>query len=90
MAKAYKAACTPEFYVYDADLRLAYHGQFDEARPKVQPPMVPTGRDLRAALDAVVAGAPAPQTRPSIGCNIKCASGGGGQKRRRAVEAGAE
>lgn len=71
MAKAYKAACTPEFYVFDGQQRLAYHGQFDDARPKNpnSPPV--TGRDLRNALDAVLAGKPAPQTRPSIGCNLK-------------------
>lgn len=71
VAKAYKAACTPEFYIFDINQKLAYHGQFDDARPKsdTSPPV--TGKDLRAALDAVVAGKPAPQTRPSIGCNIK-------------------
>jgi len=75
VAQAYTAACTPEFYVFDAAGGLAYHGQFDDARPKManSPPV--TGRDLRAAMDAVLAGKPAPKTRPSIGCNIKWAPG---------------
>lgn len=69
VAKAYKAACTPEFYVFDKDQLLVYHGQFDDTRPKRGD--VPTGKDLRAALDAVLAGQPVPKARPSIGCNIK-------------------
>eukprot|EP00195_Chlamydomonas_chlamydogama_P009376 CAMPEP_0202913810 /NCGR_PEP_ID=MMETSP1392-20130828/61537_1 /ASSEMBLY_ACC=CAM_ASM_000868 /TAXON_ID=225041 /ORGANISM="Chlamydomonas chlamydogama, Strain SAG 11-48b" /LENGTH=242 /DNA_ID=CAMNT_0049605221 /DNA_START=62 /DNA_END=790 /DNA_ORIENTATION=- len=69
VAKAYKAACTPEFYVFDKDLKLVYHGQFDDARPSSDKPV--TGADLRAALDAAVKGAAAPRSRPSIGCNIK-------------------
>lgn len=76
VAKAYTAACTPEFYVFDGGLKLQYHGQFDDTRPKVTPPQTPTGKDLRAALDAVLAGQPAPKSRPSIGCNIKWAPGG--------------
>lgn len=71
VARAYDAACTPDFYVFDADLKLAYRGQLDESRPK-RNPVEPSGRDLRAALDAVLAGQPAPaEQRPSGGCNIK-------------------
>ena len=70
VAKAYQAACTPDFFLFDHDRRLAYRGQFDSARPKNSEPV--TGADLRAALDAVLAGhAPAGEQRPSIGCNIK-------------------
>ncbi|KAF8060293.1 hypothetical protein HT031_004828 [Scenedesmus sp. PABB004] len=72
VARAYTAACTPEFYVFDGDLRLTYHGQFDDARPNNGKPV--TGADLRVALDAALAGAPLPADftpRPSIGCNIK-------------------
>lgn len=71
VARAYDAACTPDFYVFDGDLRLAYRGQLDPSRPK-RNPVPPTGEDLRAALDAVLAGRPAPEPqRPSGGCNIK-------------------
>lgn len=71
VARAYNAACTPDFYVFDGDLRLVYRGQLDAGRPKRNP--VPlTGEDLRAALDAVLAGNPALELqRPSGGCNIK-------------------
>ncbi|KIY94026.1 alkyl hydroperoxide reductase/thiol specificantioxidant/Mal allergen [Monoraphidium neglectum] len=69
VAKAYKVACTPEFFVFDADLRLAYHGQFDDTRPGGSAPV--TGRDLVGALDAVLSGQPAPRAKPSIGCNLK-------------------
>ncbi|GBF95913.1 thioredoxin [Raphidocelis subcapitata] len=69
VARAFKVACTPEFFVFDADLGLVYHGQFDDSRPKNG--VTPTGKDLRAALDAVLAGQPAPKGRPSIGCNLK-------------------
>ena len=69
-AKDFKAACTPDFFVYDASRRLAYRGQFDDSRPSNQTPV--TGADLRAAVEAVVARrAPAKEQRPSIGCNIK-------------------
>ncbi len=75
VAKAYKAACTPDFYLFDRNRRLAYRGQLDDSRPpgKSGGTSVPlTGKDLRAALDAVLAGRPAPANqRPSIGCNIK-------------------
>ncbi len=70
VAKAYKAACTPDIYLFDTDQRLAYRGQFDDSRPGNGMPV--TGRDLRAALDAVLAGKPVPANqKPSIGCNIK-------------------
>jgi peroxiredoxin len=70
VAKAYRAACTPDFFLFDGAGRLAYRGQLDDSRPKNALPV--TGRDLRAALDAVLAGAPWPaEQRPSIGCNIK-------------------
>lgn len=70
VAKAYKAACTPDFFLFDRDHRLVYRGQFDSSRPGNDEPI--TGADLRAAMDAVIAGEPvsADQT-PSIGCNIK-------------------
>jgi len=70
VAKAYRAACTPDFYVFDRDRRLVYRGQFDDSRPDNGIPI--TGKDLRAALDAVLAGRqPSQDQRPSIGCNIK-------------------
>jgi peroxiredoxin len=70
VARAYQAACTPDFYVFDADKRLAYRGQLDDSRPSNGLPV--TGRDIRSALDALVAGQPVDQEqRPSIGCNIK-------------------
>lgn len=71
VARAYDAACTPDFYVFDENRRLAYRGQLDESRPK-RNPVEPTGRDLRAALDAVLAGLTVQaEQRPSGGCNIK-------------------
>ncbi len=70
VAKAYRAACTPDFYVFDKDQKLVYRGQMDASRPDSGVPV--TGEDLRGALDAVLAGQPAPEEqRPSIGCNIK-------------------
>ena len=73
-AQAYKAACTPDFFVFDAARTLAYRGQFDSSRPGNGQPV--TGADLRAALDAVAAGKPAPAKQvPSIGCNIKWRAG---------------
>jgi len=70
VAKAYRAACTPDIYVFDAARRLAYRGQFDGSRPGKDVPV--TGADLRAALDALLAGRPAPVDQvASIGCNIK-------------------
>ncbi len=73
-AKAYRAACTPDFFLFDRDLKLAYRGQLDDARPGNDKPV--TGADLRAALDAVLAGTPVPEPqKPSIGCNIKWKQG---------------
>jgi len=69
-AKAYEAACTPDFYVFDKDQRLVYRGQMDSSRPDSGIPV--TGEDLTAAVNAVLAGEPvSDQQRPSIGCNIK-------------------
>lgn len=74
-AKLYRAACTPDFYVFDGDQRLVYRGQMDDSRPDSGIPV--TGKDLRAALDAVLAGKPvAEEQRPSLGCNIKWKAGG--------------
>jgi peroxiredoxin len=74
VAQAYRAACTPDFFVYDAARRLAYRGQFDSSRPGNGVPV--TGSDLRAALDAVTAGKPAStKQQPSLGCNIKWRAG---------------
>ncbi len=74
VAKAYRAACTPDFYVFDKDRRLVYRGQMDSSRPGND--IVVTGEDLRAALDAVLAGEPLPEDQqPSIGCNIKWQAG---------------
>lgn len=71
-AKAYRAACTPDFYVFDANKRLVYRGQMDDSRPKTASPLPVTGKDLRAALDAVLAGKPiTTNQKASIGCNIK-------------------
>jgi peroxiredoxin len=70
VAKAYHAACTPDFYLFDAARRLVYRGQLDASRPGSDVPV--TGRDLRAALDALLAGRPpAAEQVPSLGCNIK-------------------
>lgn len=70
VARAYQATCTPDFFLYDAGHRLAYRGQFDDARPGNGKPV--TGADLTAAVEAVLAGRPAPERQmPSMGCNIK-------------------
>jgi peroxiredoxin len=70
VAKAFAAACTPDFFLYDSDRKLVYRGQFDDARPSLDTPV--TGEDLRAACDAVLAGElPSAGQRPSVGCNIK-------------------
>jgi peroxiredoxin len=70
VAHAYKAACTPDFFLFDSAFRLVYRGQFDSSRPGSAIPV--TGQDLRAAVDLVLAGKPVPEDqRPSIGCNIK-------------------
>ncbi len=74
VAKAYKAACTPDFFVFDADHQLVYRGQLDDSRPKSGTPV--TGADLRTALDNVLSGKPTAEIqRPSIGCNIKWKAG---------------
>jgi thiol-disulfide isomerase/thioredoxin len=74
VAKAYRASCTPDFFLFDGDRKLVYRGQMDGARPKNDTPV--TGSDLRAALDAVLAGRPIdPHQRPSLGCNIKWKKG---------------
>ena len=70
VARAYDAQCTPDFFLYDRGLRLVYRGQLDDSRPGNDVPV--TGKDLRAALDALIAGDPiSPDQRASIGCNIK-------------------
>lgn len=70
VAKQFHAACTPDFYLFDATGRLVYRGQFDDSRPKNDKPV--TGRDLRDALRATLDGqTPSPEQRASIGCNIK-------------------
>jgi peroxiredoxin len=70
VAKSFRAACTPEFYLFDRERRLAYRGQLDASRPGNRVPV--TGSDLRAAADAVLAGRPAPaDQKPSVGCNVK-------------------
>lgn len=69
-AKAYTAACTPDFFLFDAQQMLVYRGQLDDSRPSNGKPV--TGADLRAAIDALLAGQPVkPDQQPSIGCNIK-------------------
>ena len=74
VAKAYHAACTPDFYVFDASKRLVYRGQLDASRPTNDTPV--TGVDIRAALDAVLGGTAVPAEQiPSIGCSIKWKSG---------------
>ncbi len=74
VSKAYRAACTPDFFVFDRDRRLMYRGQLDDSRPTNGVPV--TGADLRAALDAALAGRPAPEPqKPSVGCNIKWKKG---------------
>ncbi len=70
VAKAYRAACTPDFFLFDAKRELAYRGQLDDSRPKTDRPL--TGKDLRSAIDCVLSGQDiAGLQRPSIGCNIK-------------------
>ena len=73
-AKAYRAACTPDIFLFDADLKLFYRGQLDESRPGNNVPV--TGEDLRNALDRLLAGQQAPEEqKPSLGCNIKWKAG---------------
>jgi len=74
VAKAYRAACTPDIFLFDAHRKLTYRGQFDDSRPGNGQPV--TGKDLRAALDAMLRGHPVPEPqKASIGCNIKWKSG---------------
>lgn len=74
IAKAYRAACTPDFFLFDSEQKLFYRGQMDDSRPSNDIPV--TGKDLRAALDALLAGKDPPiNQQPSIGCNIKWKAG---------------
>jgi len=74
VAQEYQAACTPDFFLFDADRKLVYRGQFDDSRPQSGIPV--TGADLRAACDAVLKGDPVTEDQaPSIGCNIKWKKG---------------
>lgn len=70
VAKAYRAACTPDFFLFDSDTKLVYRGQLDSSRPSLETPV--TGEDLRQAIDCMLAGKAIPEPqKPSIGCNIK-------------------
>lgn len=74
VAKAYHATCTPDFFLFDGNLELVYRGQLDDSRPSNNQPV--NGHDIRAALDAVLAGvAPPAKQKPSIGCSIKWIAG---------------
>ena len=74
VAQSYKAACTPDFFLFDAARKLVYRGQLDDSRPSNGKPV--TGADLRAAIDALLAGRPvSSDQRPSLGCNIKWKAG---------------
>jgi len=80
IAKAYQAACTPDFFLFDAQQKLVYRGQFDETRPnrpgRPAPELPITGKDMRAALDTLLAGGtPSADQIPSVGCNIKWKAG---------------
>jgi len=70
VAKAYQAACTPDFYIFNSEMRLVYRGQLDDSRPGNNIPV--TGKDMRAALDSILENMPvSTEQRPSLGCNIK-------------------
>lgn len=72
VARAYDAACTPDFYLFDAQLKLAYRGRLDDSRPREENPKPLTGKDLRGALSALLSGEPLSEIQfPSMGCNIK-------------------
>jgi peroxiredoxin len=72
VAKRFRAACTPDLFLFDREGKLVYRGQFDDSRPRTARPLPVTGKDIRAAADAVLAGhAPSSDQRSSIGCNIK-------------------
>lgn len=74
VAAAYKAACTPDFYLFDKNRKLVYRGQFDDSRPGNDIPV--TGSDLRNSVESLLSGKPAPSPqKPSIGCNIKWKAG---------------
>jgi hypothetical protein len=74
VAMAYHAACTPDIFVFDAELRLVYRGQLDDSRPKNGVPL--SGKDLRSALDCILSNHPVTEVqKPSIGCNIKWKQG---------------
>jgi len=74
VAKAYQAACTPDFFLFDKYKKLAYRGQLDDSRPGSSIPV--TGKDLRSALDSLLAGKPpSHEQKPSLGCNIKWKQG---------------
>ena len=74
VAKSYRAACTPDFFLYDENRKLVYRGQYDSSRPKNSNPV--TGEDLRKAVDALIQGNVIPENQiPSMGCNIKWKSG---------------
>lgn len=74
VARQFRAACTPDFFLFDSEQRLVYRGQLDDSRPGKLIPV--TGKDLRGAVDAVLAGDPVPQDqKPSVGCNIKWTPG---------------
>jgi peroxiredoxin len=74
VAQAYRAACTPDFFLFDAQQKLVYRGQFDDSRPGNG--VIVTGKDLRTALEAVLSGKPVSAAqKPSMGCNIKWKSG---------------
>lgn len=71
-ARAYDAACTPDFYLFDGRMKLAYRGRLDESRPREENPKPLTGKDLRGALNALLSGEPLSEIQfPSMGCNIK-------------------
>jgi hypothetical protein len=74
IAKAYSAACTPDFFLFDGNRKLVYRGQLDDSRPGNGKPL--TGHDLRSALDCLIAGRPVNEDqKPSLGCNIKWRAG---------------
>lgn len=74
VAKAFRAACTPDFFLFDGTQRLVYRGQFDDSRPNSPVPV--TGKDLKAAVEALLGGRPVPsEQKPSMGCNIKWTRG---------------
>jgi peroxiredoxin len=72
IAKTFRAACTPDLFLFDRQRKLVYRGRFDESRPRTNPPMPVTGRDIRAAVDALFSGQAVPaDQKGSVGCNIK-------------------